>query len=438
MLSAMLGKSDGHFRELLHGTIWAFLLRTVGALAGFGFNVLLARAVGVHGAGTYFLALTITAIASLVARLGLEQTVLRDVAAAYERRDGGAIVGVYRTAIGVTLAVSLALAAALAAAAPLLGALIFHQPELVRPLRIMALAMPLVSLCAVQAQAVRARKQIAAAAFLQGAGIPLGGVILLTVFGSRIDSAAAVTIVYGAASVCTLILGFSIWRFSPRHVKALPRRVSIRALLATGIPLMNVGILNLAINRIGTLALGLWASAAEIGQFGAAQRCALLTSFILVAVSAIAAPKFAALHEQGRSQELERLVKQSAFLIAVLSTPVLLVCIVFARHVMGLFGSEFAAAGTLLVILAAGQYINALTGTVSHLLMMTGLEKPMRDVTLAVTVATVVLNLVLVRPWGGVGAAVATAAGVSAQNVLFLIIVRRKLGFWALPALPRR
>ncbi|MFN2371623.1 MAG: flippase [Candidatus Krumholzibacteriia bacterium] len=438
MLNPLRGGPDAHFKEVLHGAFWAFALRVVGAVVGFGFNVLLARALGADGAGIYFLALTVTTIAAVVARLGLDNTMLRRVAAAVDRGDWAEAAGVYRTAMGMSLVGGAALAAVLFLLTPLLAEHVFRLPDLAPTLRIMVLAVPVFALLTLQAEAVKARKQVAAATFLQGVGVPLVGLAALGLLFVRIDSPVWVASVYLGSTALNLALGTVIWRRGRRGFAGAPVPVAPRTLLASSLPLMNVAVLALVTSWASTLALGLWATAADIGHFGAAQRCAVLTSFILVAVSSIAAPKFAALHEQGRTAELRRLVRQSAGLTFALSSPVLLVLVLAPRTVMGLFGEGFAAAGPLLVILAAGQYVNAFTGTVGHLLMMTGLEKPMRNVTLAVAALTIALNVVLVGPWGGVGAATATAMGVATQNVAFVFVVRRHLGFWALPLLPGR
>ncbi|MFO7609890.1 MAG: oligosaccharide flippase family protein [Candidatus Krumholzibacteriia bacterium] len=441
MLNPRRALQDTQFREVLHGAFWAFSLRVVGAAVGFGFNVLLARALGADGAGIYFLALTVMTMAAVVARLGLDNTMLRRVAAAVDRGDQAEAAGVYRTAMGLTLMAGAALAALLIVLAPLLAEHVFRKPGLAPSLRVMALAVPVFALLTLQAEAIKARRQVAAATFLQGVGVPLLGLVALALLFARVGSPVQVAAVYLGATVVTLALGVAVWRGGRRGLLGAdgpPAHVAPRTLLATSLPLLSVAVLALITSWAGTLALGMGATAADVGHFGAAQRCAVLTSFILVAVSSIASPRFAALHEQGRTAELRRLVRQSAWLTFGLSSPVLLVLVLMPRTVMGLFGEGFAAGWPLLVILAAGQYVNAFTGTVGHLLMMTGLEKPMRNVTLAVAALTIALNVVLVGPWGGVGAATATAVGVAAQNVAFVFVVRRHLGFWALPLLPGR
>lgn len=58
-----------------------------------------------------------------------------------------------------------------------------------------------------------------------------------------------------------------------------------------------------------------------------------------------------------------------------LAVPVLAFMVFFPEFLMGLFGEEYKVAAPLLQILAIGQFINVITGSVGYLLNMTGHEK---------------------------------------------------------------
>ena len=58
---------DHHMREVLRGAMVAFPLRLVSAGLVFALNILLARILGAEDTGLYYLALTITTIATTVA-----------------------------------------------------------------------------------------------------------------------------------------------------------------------------------------------------------------------------------------------------------------------------------------------------------------------------------------------------------------------------------
>ena len=164
-----------------------------------------------------------------------------------------------------------------------------------------------------------------------------------------------------------------------------------------------------------------------------ANRAAALTSFVLMGVNSISAPKFAALYEQGDLVTLGRIARNSAKLMALAAAPFLLVCLTFPAWIMGLFGAQFTAGGTILAVLAAGQYVNVVTGSVGFLLMMCGYEAAYRNNFVLCTVLSLLLNGLLVPRLGVLGAAIATAVTLATQNVIAAILVWRKLGVMTIP-----
>jgi O-antigen/teichoic acid export membrane protein len=88
-----------------------------------------------------------------------------------------------------------------------------------------------------------------------------------------------------------------------------------------------------------------------------------------------------------------------------------------------------------------GQFINAATGAVGYLLIMTGHEKIMRNITVATSVLKIALFILLIPVFGFVGAALAVAISDSARNLLAFFMVYRKLNIITIPipdALARR
>src|SRR5690606_36654450 len=144
-----------------------------------------------------------------------------------------------------------------------------------------------------------------------------------------------------------------------------------------------------------------------------ALRTAMLTSFVLVAVNSIAAPKFAAMHRTGDFSSLRRVALFSVRLMLLAAVPVLVFMLAMPEWLMGWFGPEFVAAAPALQVLALGHFINIATGSVGFLLSMTGHEKLLRTNVLIAASVRVGLGLALIGPFGIVGAAVATAAAVA-------------------------
>lgn len=101
---------------------------------------------------------------------------------------------------------------------------------------------------------------------------------------------------------------------------------------------------------------------------------------------------------------------------------------------MGLFGNEFLVGEVALIILSFGQFINAATGPVGNLLMMTGKQDVNRNIVIATTVITVILNAVLIPIYGIIGAAIVNVIGTILFNVIPYFLVKRYFGFYTFDA----
>ena len=141
------------------------------------------------------------------------------------------------------------------------------------------------------------------------------------------------------------------------------------------------------------------------------------------------APRFASLYRGNDMAALENLAIKSVKLITLFALPVIGAMLVFPSFLMSLFGSEFSEGAALLQILAIGQFINAMTGSVGFLLIMSGHERDMRNVTLMSGTLALLLTWFLTAQFGIVGAAIGTAVAVATQNLLAVYFVKKRLGF---------
>ncbi|WP_164999480.1 lipopolysaccharide biosynthesis protein [Salinicola tamaricis] len=174
----------------------------------------------------------------------------------------------------------------------------------------------------------------------------------------------------------------------------------------------------------------------DLGLFKAAERSALLIGFVLMLIAAIFPPRFSALYHNNEHDRLIRLARQSAFLGAALSVPMLLICLFFPDVVLSLFGSGFSDAAPYLRLLALAQTINVSTAAVGFLLNMTGHEGLMRNIALICTGVGVLTFVVSIPTMGALGAALSLSMVLVLQNLVALFFVKRRLGFWLYPEWP--
>jgi O-antigen/teichoic acid export membrane protein len=423
---------DEHMREVLRGASTAFVLKGLSALLLFLFYVVTSRYLGAADAGLYFLAYTITTIAAVLGRIGLDNTVLRFVAAHAAVGDWAAVRGVYRKASRLVLAASAMTALVVAVAAPWLSVALFAKPDLTHLLHWMSLAVVPAALLSLQAQGLQGLKRIRDSSLVGNIGLPLTSLIGVVALAPRWGAAGAVW-AYSLGAILTAGFGVWRWRLALRGIPNVVPRFETSLLLESSIPLFWVSSLQLVISWASTVSLGLLADSAAVGIFSAANRTAMLTSFVLMAVNSISAPKFAALHKQGDLATLGEIARKSAKLMALVASPVLAIFLLFPTWVMSLFGAEFASGATVLSILALGQFVNVVTGSVGWILIMCGYERLMRNNIAICAALSVSLNILLVPRLGAIGAAVATAVTLSLQMLIGAAMVWQKLGVLTVP-----
>lgn len=427
---------EEHIEEVLAGSSVAFVMKATGAGLSFAFNIVLARLLGADGAGVYYLALTVTTVAGVLARLGLDNASMRFVAANASSGDWRKVKGVYRGTMRLSVVAGVILAVAVFLLADVIAGAVFDEPALAGPLRLMSVGIPAHCLLVLHTSVLKGVKRIRSAMLLKGFGVPLLSIPLLALLAGPLGVTGAVAAWVTAAYVVALG-GWLLWRKATPDLESVTPDFSRSRLLSTSMPLLLVASMQLVMNWTDTVMLGIWTASDDVGIYNAAMKTAMLMTFALMAVNSIAAPKFSEMYAAGEIAELGDLARDLAKLLSAGILPLALVFLLLPTTVLTIFGPEFAVGGTALVILTVGQFVNVATGSVGYLLMMTGNEKDMRNITAGVAVLNVVLNLVLVPRFGIEGAAVATGTSLALTNLVAAYVVYRRLSIVTLPLVPR-
>jgi O-antigen/teichoic acid export membrane protein len=422
---------DHHTSEVVRGASAALIIRVVGAGLTFLLNVLIARLYGAEGSGVYFLAFTVMTIATVFGRMGMDNSLLRFVAAHSDAGEWHEVDGVHRRGMGIAVGAALVSALAMAAAAPLLARYAFRKPELTRAIVWMAAAVLPVAIGTLYGQLLRALKRVWASMMVGAVWTPGLALVGLLLVSGRGDPVVAIE-VYVAAAVCTALGAWAWWHRVTPELRGLRGDFDRAKLLRSSMPLFWVASMTMAMNWIANFALGAWGTVADVGVFNAASRVSFLVSFVLVAVDNISAPKFAALYKAGDNQALGRTARNTVRLMLLLALPALVLISVAPRRIMGLFGPEFTGGWLVLVILSFAQGVNVMAGSVGSLLMMSGHERQVRDSNTLAAIICLVLSIVLVPRTAALGAAIAVAAALVARNLYEVVMVRRHLGIKAL------
>ncbi len=426
------GSKDNSFNSIFKNTSTAFIIKLLNAVAGFAYNVLLAKQIGAEGAGVYYLAFSVNSIAILISELGFRNVLLRFVASTSGENNWSETKGVIAKTFLISGLLGLLAFILIYLNAEFIAITFFQDTSITEAVKIMSigiLPMTFILLCSAILKGLTKFKE---GLIIGGLMVPLIGIplmFLLTKWYGVIGAVYSLVIV----NIITLILGlFWCFKYLPQ-LRTVKASFSTALIFSTGFPLFIIAFTNFVMAGGDVLFLGYWEDNNEVGIYGLAKRIAALTAFILVAINSIVAPKFARLYKQGKMNELKNVAQNSVKLLLLFAIPAVLVLTLFSDLIMELVGKDFSTGGQILIILALGQFINVITGSVGYLLMMCGFEKAMTINIVVVALFTALLYYFLIPSLGITGAAIASATGLALQNIIAFILVKIHLGFWVIP-----
>ena len=98
-----------------------------------------------------------------------------------------------------------------------------------------------------------------------------------------------------------------------------------------------------------------------------------------------------------------------------------------SSFLLTIFGAEFSTGQWALIVLVIGQVVNAMTGSVTLLLNMSGKQAALRNVALVALMIQVLLSFILIPPFGILGAAISSTISLSFWNIICTLIVQKQL-----------
>jgi O-antigen/teichoic acid export membrane protein len=212
-----------------------------------------------------------------------------------------------------------------------------------------------------------------------------------------------------------------------------------RLWLRTSLPMLFAALTWMLLQRIDIVMLAMLADFHDTGTYVVATRLANLVSIGLILVGGIVAPLIAEFYAGGRTEDLQRLVAQAAAGCTILGGLATLAMLFAGEFLLGLFGAEYEAAYPALVILSVGHLLLAVFGSAQALATMTAYEDLRAIIGTATVGLNVLLNLLLIPPYGINGAAFATSISLLISSLMLYWLARRKLdidatalGLWRL------
>ncbi len=455
--------------QVARGSVLNIVSMILGAVLGFLLTVVVSRWLQPTNAGALFELIAIFSILSYTLMLGADTGLTRWISRA--RAIGGIkqVRLILVIAIGPILIVGTVAAGIMWIEAPAIAHTLLRgmgTPEAVRDIRIIAPLIPLGAISASILAALRAYGLMWPYLAIEGLGKPIArmGLVLVALYlGLRLTGvvvAWSLPVAGGLIAAC-LILARVItaesalarhsrqpaqvparrdrrfWspgtrgRRNPkpgRHRGASPEEFSSAPRLAGEFwrfagPRGFAGTFQIVVVWLDILLVGAVLSRYAAGVYGAVSKLAMVGNFALEGTRMTIGPQLSALLARGENRRTQELYQSATRWLIMAVWPMYVLFAIFPTVVLGIFGHRYTVGAASLVVLSVAMLVSLGTGNVSVVLLMGGKSSWNAMNTLFALAINIVLNLTLMPHIGILGAAIAWAASIVADNVAAVIEV---------------
>lgn len=393
-------------------------------------NLIIARLFGPGLMGVYFIALNMVAITSALCKLGLDVGLLRFTAALKSEGRAGDLKRMFWQGSALAVMLSSLVGLGIYASSHWLSHY-FHAPKLPMVLNYMALALPISVITALSYEAVRGWGRALRVVFLKDVLSNLAFLALLVILAYAGSDFITRSRVLGLAFLLNAILGLILIApsldFVLRPSEPDGHGHSPWDLFKYSGPLFLMTILNLGFGEVDSLILGLFTNPMDVAFYGVAAKTMVLISLPLYAVNAVVPQLFAEFHQRGDHRGLEIIGQTTARWTYYVALPLTLLAIIVGPEILSIFGAEFTRARAAFAVLCLAQLVNAGTGSVAFILMMTGNQWALIRMQILIGAITIPLMTICAATLGINGLAFARALGIAGINILGAVAVWRCL-----------
>jgi O-antigen/teichoic acid export membrane protein len=408
-------------------------------------NGLLARMLTPQEFGAYFLALSIISLGAVVGSLGLAKPAVRFVAEDMGLNRSGRVRRAVYTVLGLGVlgAVSVSLVYLLIVG-DFVGRYLFSSPILLAVTGLTAGWMAISVVQELMAETFRGFHDFRMATLLGGLatggrsgglimrGLLLACLMLLWLKSGETDLKTIMLVSLGSGSVSALLAAWLLHtRISSLDLRGAENSISSREVLQVSLPILAIELTAFVMQSSDLWILGALRSKEEVAVYAAATRLVALVAMPLLMAKLVLPPIIAELYAQGKRVKLERTVRIFSTAAGVPSMLVLILFILLGEPILGLvYGDYYRSAVTVLVLLSAAKVAAVWSGSCGLVLQMTNHQGPMLRVSILTSTLFLIGAVLAAQRYGPVGVASVAAVTTTLQNVILVLVARKKTGMW--------
>uniref|UniRef100_UPI00404AF87B oligosaccharide flippase family protein n=1 Tax=Gelidibacter sp. TaxID=2018083 RepID=UPI00404AF87B len=425
--------NDENFIELLKGSSISLILKVFAMLLGYASMLFITNFYGAEEWGIYSLCFTLLSIAVLLPKFGFDNSLVRIITELNTYNNHKEIKRVLFKALAISIIITILIVVVINSFSDVIIAKILKQNNLKPYIKLISLCvLPIVILTIISAT-FQAFKKTMLFMLFQTAFINFVFLILLLIYHYLEISIKIFELYYYSALITMIISIFTLYCFLNKKSLSLQQKeikYGFKKIANISLPMLLSSSFALLMGWSDIIMLSYFKTATDIGIYNSALKLAALSSITLIAVNAIATPKFVEFYSKMDMSGLESIVKKSTKMIFYSTAPVLIILIIFSKKILGLFGDEFSIGYLALIYLCIASFINAISGSVGYIMQMTNQQKTYQNIIITAFIINLILNIILIPKYSFNGAALASSLAMIFWNIALVIIIKRKFGFW--------
>lgn len=409
----------------IRGSSMLMVGRFIALAVNFLVQVITVRYLTKSDYGAFVYALTIASIGATFALWSMDKALLRFLPTYDENKDNSAQRGTILLTLGMVAGASLALVILIHGLQGLISDRFVDDPISVSLLLIVIFTSPVSaldhwfqSLFAVFASA----KSIFFRRHILGPGLKLTAVLAVVILQADVYALAWGYVIGGLIGLLTygtlLRRMFSKWEVF-RTWNWRQMRFPVREIYGYSTLLMYADLAFILRNNVILIIVEAFHGLTSVAEYRAVDPVARLNSFVFQSFTFLYTPLAARIHARADKDSITDLYWRTALWITVFSFPMFIVTFSLSTSVtVLLFEERYASSAPILAVLSLGYYFNAALGFNAYTLRVYGVTRYLAVIDFLAAICAVVLSLLLIPPYGAMGAAFSAMGTLVIHNLL--------------------
>jgi len=390
------------------------------------FTVVLARLVGVSYLGLYSLGNSITNIAIVIGKAGMDVGLMRFISRSDLKKDSNAVKEDIVSTLKIGLVISLIVMLLQIILSGWLTEHIFHESSLLKTILIVyAISIPFLVIMMISNHATIGFQLLKYKIFVEYILNPTILILsmILVYFFFTVELVIILPFLI-TGIVGSIIASILLRKVSGTSILKIFNSSIDTKILKYSLPIMFTVILGTLLHWMDVIMLGYFTNSETVGLYHPAVRTAGLQNSILIGFSGIFTPMFSRYFALDNKIDMQHIYQLVIRWISTIIIPLIILILLFSKKIMLLFGPEYLQSSDALIILVFGTSIFSIFGVGGPALVVSGNQKLNLMNAIIAAILNVTLNIILIPKYGIIGAAWATLTSMSFIAIARFIEVR--------------